>query len=110
VTNESNPLRTELARIGTDDALIALDKSRPARERLRPALLALAAGRGGGSSTCPSDAARAVGGADWRELMDAARAAARALARSGLVEITQRGAVLAPDAEWHGPIRVRLRS
>jgi hypothetical protein len=77
-------------------------------EKLRTAILELAARRGPSSSICPSDAARAVGGDDWRDLMDDARDVARALARDGEVVITQGGEVLDPDAAWHGPIRIRV--
>ena len=59
------------------------------------------------SSICPSEAARAVGGNEWRELMEPAREAARLLARAGEVQITQRGAVLDPDGVLRGPIRIR---
>ena len=48
-----------------------------------------------------------VGGDDWRDLMDDARDLARDLARSGDVEISQKGEVLDPDATWRGPIRIR---
>lgn len=41
--------------------------------------------------------------------MDQARNIARELARQGDVEITQRGEVLAPNATWRGPIRIRIR-
>lgn len=75
--------------------------------RLEAAIRALAGHRGVRSSTCPSDAARAVGGEDWRALMDDARDIARSLARAGVVQISQRGAVLDPDADWRGPIRIR---
>jgi hypothetical protein len=47
---------------------------------LRATILTMAGERGPSSSICPSDAARAVGGDDWRDLMDDARDAARALA------------------------------
>lgn len=79
----------------------------PAREidRLSAAIRDLLAARAG--SICPSEAARAVGGEGWRDLMDPAREAARALARAGEVEITQRGAVLDPDGVWRGPVRIR---
>lgn len=79
----------------------------PAREidRLQSVIRGLLAGRAG--SICPSEAARAVGGEQWRELMEPARQAARALARAGEVQITQRGEVLDPDAEWRGPVRIR---
>ena len=77
-------------------------------ERLRTAILDLARQRGPEKTICPSDAARAVGGAEWRDLMDDARDAARELARDGAVEITQKGEVLGPDADWRGPIRIRV--
>ena len=76
-------------------------------ERLKAVILDLARQRGPAKSICPSDAARSVGGDDWRDLMDDARAAARDLARAGEVEITQKGEVLDPDATWRGPIRIR---
>ncbi|WP_286275939.1 DUF3253 domain-containing protein [Mycobacterium antarcticum] len=63
--------------------------------------------RGPSKTICPSDAARAVGGQDWRGLMDDARDVARELAKAGDVEITQKGNALDPDAAWRGPIRIR---
>jgi len=77
---------------------------------LRAAILSLARERGPDKTICPSDAARAVGGQQWRDLMDDARAEARALARRGEVEISQRGEVLDPDAQWRGPVRIRATS
>ncbi|MCV7220699.1 DUF3253 domain-containing protein [Mycolicibacterium elephantis] len=77
------------------------------RRRLREAILDLSRERGPDKTICPSDAARAVGGESWRDLMDDARETARALARDGHVEITQKGEVLDPDATWRGPIRIR---
>lgn len=74
-------------------------------DQLVAAIRELLAARTG--SICPSEAARAVGGEEWRALMEPAREAARTLARSGEVEITQRGAVLDPDAIWRGPVRIR---
>lgn len=106
------PLRAELSRVlvaggrAADDAEIALGGG-PIRQRLKASMRALAAHRGPRSSTCPSDAARAVGGANWRALMVDAREVARELARSGDVEITQRGTVVDPDGQWRGPIRIR---
>jgi len=107
-----NPLHNELSRIaddggpGSGDAVIALGDG-PMPERLRAAICALARHRGTDSSTCPSDAARAVGGETWRDLMPDARDIARDLARSGDVEITQRGQAVDPDGTWRGPIRIR---
>ena len=78
-------------------------------QRLCTAILELARERGPGKSICPSDAARAVGGDDWRALMEQARDVTRELARAGAVEITQRGDVLDPDADWRGPVRIRIK-
>jgi len=78
-------------------------------DKLRAAILDLARERGPAKTICPSDAARAVGGDGWRDLMDQARDIARDLARAGDVEITQHGEVLDPDANWRGPIRIRAR-
>lgn len=105
-------LRNELASIADGSGPYA-DAARTALgdaavgTRLEAAIWALAGHRGPRSSTCPSDAARAVGGGRWRDLMDDARDTARALARSGLVQITQRREVLDPDAAWRGPVRIR---
>ncbi len=74
---------------------------------MRETILELSRERGPDKTICPSDAARAVGGEDWRDLMDDAREVARDLARRGDVEITQKGEVLDPDATWRGPIRIR---
>ena len=79
----------------------------PPDARLREAILNLLERRAPSASICPSEAARAVGGDDWRELMESARDAARELARSGRVQITQGGAVLDPGGPWRGPIRIR---
>lgn len=76
-------------------------------EALRAAILRLSRERGPEKTICPSDAARAVGGDHWRDLMDDARAIARELARNGEVEISQKGEVLDPDATWRGPVRIR---
>jgi hypothetical protein len=72
---------------------------------LTAAIRGLVSARDG--TICPSEAARAVGGEDWRDLMEPAREAARLLARAGEVEITQRGVVLDPAGVFRGPIRIR---
>jgi hypothetical protein len=77
--------------------------------RLREAILTLAMQRGPSKTICPSDAARAVGGEQWRDLMDQVRDVARDLARKGEVEITQGGDVVGPNETWRGPIRIRAR-
>lgn len=108
-------LRAELGRVadgggrGADHAEVALAEG-PIRQRLESAIRALAGHRGRRSSICPSDAARAVGGENWRALMAEARAVARDLTKSGDVQITQRGAVIDPDGTFIGPIRIRTTS
>ncbi len=75
---------------------------------LEEAIRSLLEGRAAGATICPSEAARAVGGDDWRALMEPARAAARRLVAAGEVEITQRGRVVDPSTA-KGPIRIRRR-
>lgn len=77
--------------------------------RLPAAIPGLARRRGPAGGICPSDAARAVGGERWRDLMADTRAVALALARAGEVDIMQRGAVVDPDRPIRGPIRIRIR-
>lgn len=95
------PLRAELVkelmaarriqdRPRTQDAKVALgERGRPwweprdeaaDRERLGAAVHTLLRSRGEGKTICPSDAARAVGGGDWRMLLPLARDVARSLA------------------------------
>lgn len=69
-------------------------------------ILDLLSQRADTSSICPSDAARAVGGDDWRDLMDDTRRVAARLVSEGRVQITQGGEVVDP-AEARGPIRIR---
>jgi hypothetical protein len=76
-------------------------------DALERTILDLLAQRDAGRTICPSEAARAVGGDDWRDLMPSAREAAARLADRGAVEVTQRGEpVNALTAR--GPIRVGL--
>ena len=73
---------------------------------LEAAISALLDARAVGATICPSEAARQVGGDDWRDLMEPARRAARRLVDAGEVEITQAGQVV--DASTaKGPIRIR---
>ncbi|GAA4709292.1 DUF3253 domain-containing protein [Nocardioides conyzicola] len=74
--------------------------------RLQRTILDLLADRRPGATICPSDAARSVGGADWRPLMDPARAAAQRLVDAGEVVVTQRGQVV-DLATARGPVRIR---
>lgn len=54
---------------------------------------------------CPSEAARAVDPARWRERMEAARAAARRMAARGEVVVMQGGRRV-DAAQARGPIRL----
>lgn len=69
-------------------------------------ILDLLAQRAHTSSICPSDAARAIGGDEWRDLMDDTRRVARRLVTEGRVQITQGGEVVDPRTA-RGPIRIR---
>ena len=79
--------------------------------KLEAAILELLAERGPGKSICPSEAAKLVGGTasrhDWESLLEPARAAARRLAKTGKVVITQKDRPVDP-ARAKGPIRLRL--
>jgi hypothetical protein len=79
---------------------------RPVDTRLSETILELLNARAAGATICPSEAARAVGGDEWRDLMEPARRAARRLVADGEVEITQRGTVVDPSTA-KGPIRIR---
>ena len=76
-------------------------------ERLERSILDLLERRARTSTICPSDAARAVDAEGWRDLMEAARAAARRLVERGTVQVTQGGEVVDP-ATARGAIRIRL--
>jgi hypothetical protein len=78
------------------------------RKRLGCAMRTLLRARPATSSICPSDAARVVGGLRWRALLPVASEMARSEARAGELIITQRGKSLDPEANWRGPIRLRL--
>ena len=84
------------------------DTSPRTEEALERSLLDLLARRAQGATICPSEAARAVGGEDWRSLMEPVRAAAGRLVARGEVEITQGGRVV-DGATATGPVRVRKR-
>lgn len=77
--------------------------------RLRAVILELLERRGPGKTICPSDAARALAGKDFRPLMATARAAAAELVADGKIEVTQHGKVV-DIAQARGPIRLRRRT
>ena len=74
---------------------------------LETTILSLLSDRPRSASICPSEAARAVGGDDWRPLLEPARAAARRLHGEGRAVITRGGRPADPSTA-KGPIRVRL--
>lgn len=74
--------------------------------RLVASIRELLAVRGADKTICPSEAARAIGGEDWRDLMQPARDAARELVELGEVEVTQKGAVVDVTTA-RGPVRIR---
>ncbi len=78
----------------------------PVDRELEASIRHTLAARAATSSMCPSEAAKAVGGEEWRELMEPARRAARRLVAEGEVEITQGGRVVDPSTA-KGPIRIR---
>ncbi|TFC93596.1 MULTISPECIES: DUF2256 and DUF3253 domain-containing protein [Cryobacterium] len=74
--------------------------------RLEEAIGALLTARANDATICPSEAAKAVGGEEWRELMEPSRRAARRMVARGELQITQGGAVVDPSTA-KGPIRLR---
>lgn len=80
-------------------------------QQLETAILGLLKTRPG-KTICPSEAAITVAGAAtaeaWRQLMPAARNAARRLVVAGKLDILQRGRPVDPSTA-RGPIRLRLR-
>lgn len=112
---KGDPTATAAARRRVQDAKVALGErgepwwetpSPEARsERLAAAIRTLLRHRDPDKTSCPSDAARVVGGEGWREVMDAARVVAGALATTGLIEIRQKGGRVDLD-QARGPIRL----
>lgn len=74
------------------------------RERLAATMRVLLRRREG-STICPSDAARVVGGESWRTLMDLARSVAFELHTADVVEVRQRDQRVEPP-DIRGPIRL----
>ncbi len=75
---------------------------------LEDAIVDLLSRRARGASLCPSEVARITDAENWRDLMEPVRQAARRLAASGAVEITQQGRPVDPSTA-RGPIRIRLK-
>ncbi|GAA3614861.1 hypothetical protein GCM10022199_18780 [Marihabitans asiaticum] len=75
------------------------------RTRLAATIRSLLSHRDG-TTICPSDAARVVGGEDWREHMSLAREVAAALHDEGVVEVQQKGEMVPDPRQARGPIRI----
>ncbi|MEM1409475.1 MAG: DUF3253 domain-containing protein [Pseudomonadota bacterium] len=76
----------------------------------REAILEVLSQRDAGKSICPSEAARLAAGDDpWRPLMGTVRAAGKALAAEGIIEVTKKGKPVDPEAV-KGVIRYRLKA
>jgi hypothetical protein len=82
-----------------------VDSRRSTVDSLAGAIAELLDRRDEGKTICPAEAARAIGGMEWRDLMPDAREAAARMAGSGEVVITQKGREV--DAlKARGPIRI----
>ena len=81
----------------------------PTGTELEQTILRLLSERAESSTICPSDAARAIGGDEWRDLMDPTRQAAARLVAQGLVDVTQGGEVVDVTIA-RGPVRIRRRT
>ncbi|MFF7293878.1 DUF3253 domain-containing protein [Microbacterium sp. NPDC008134] len=72
--------------------------------RIASAIRALTHKRAG-SSICPSDVARMIGGRSWRDRMDDVRRVAHTLAAQGEIVVTQKGEPVRID-QARGPVRI----
>ena len=81
--------------------------SEPTPEEIERVIVELLRARDPGKTICPSDAARALAGDDFRPLMPDVRARAARMAERGELEVTQSGGVV-DIATARGPIRLRL--
>ena len=76
--------------------------------RIDAAIRALLRSRRPGSTICPSDAARIVGGRGWRSLLPAVRDRAVLMAKQGSLDILRRGRIVTTQ-RTEGVLRYRLR-
>lgn len=97
---------------GTPDYNRRLAVNTPYREwyqrsiRWEEIILSMLEERDPAASICPSEIARRVSPKGWRGQMEEVRDAARRLARSGKVAITQQGRARDPDSDFRGPVRI----
>lgn len=77
------------------------------QQAIRQCLLDKVQQRGLEKTICPSEAAKDLGGEEWRELMPVVRQVGALLAEEGMIVATQRGQVVDPIVA-KGPIRYRI--
>lgn len=117
VRDSKNERELRRSRRRVDDAKLALgERGSPwwlpvtttARDRrIEATIRALLRSRRPGSTICPSDAARIVGGAGWRGLLPAVRDRAMRMATQGTLAILRRGRVV-KTKPTEGVLRYRL--
>ncbi|MEQ8208411.1 MAG: DUF3253 domain-containing protein [Lacipirellulaceae bacterium] len=76
-------------------------------EQIAEEILRLVNLRGPKKSICPSEAARHLGGGDYRDIMQQVRDVAAELITKGELRATQKGETVDPDTA-RGPIRLAL--
>ncbi|WP_279388328.1 DUF3253 domain-containing protein [Rhodothalassium salexigens] len=76
------------------------------RDRIDTMLVRLVNERGPTRSICPSEAAKALGGDDWRPWLKPVRARAQVLAAAGRLRILRKGKAVADPASVKGVIRL----
>lgn len=93
---------TETSQIPKSESALVLNP-----DLIRHRILDLLNARGRDATICPSEVLPTAERTDKR-LMERVRQVARIMVHEGLIEITQKGQVVHPDA-FRGPIRLRLR-
>lgn len=76
----------------------------PSAQEIEREIAAQVAARGAGKTICPSEVARAAA-VEWRAVMPLVRAVAGEMAARGVLEVTQKGAVVEATTA-RGPIRL----
>ena len=89
---------------GDDEGRASKVSEAEQRERAASAITQLLRQRAG-KTICPSEAARAIGGDDWRDLMPLVRDVASDLAAEGRVIVQQKGETV-DIATARGPVRL----
>jgi hypothetical protein len=76
-------------------------------QQIRDSIVTLLESREATVTICPSEAARALAPDAWRPLMPRVRAVAVEMAKAGVLDIRQRGRIVAVDEPLRGPIRLQ---